>query len=101
MAYKLKYASSSYSCSKALLGTIESDVSGKFGRWEKERFRAEKLAVMSAKYKGIKNILDIGGGNLLASSYFVKGFIVDVCDFDSSPYISKEALKKSLELIAL
>ena len=42
VAYKLKYASSSYSCSKALLGTIESDVSGKFGRWEKERFRAEK-----------------------------------------------------------
>ena len=33
VAYKLKYASSSYSCSKALLGTIESDVSGKFGRW--------------------------------------------------------------------
>lgn len=96
VAYKLKYASSSYSCSEALLGTIESDVSGKFGRWEKEKFRAEKLAVMSANCKGIKHILDIGGGNLLASSYFVrKGFIVDVCDFDSSPYISKEALKKS------
>ena len=96
MTYKFKYASSSYSSSEPSLGTIESDVSGKFGRWEKEKFRAEKLAIMSSSYKGIKRILDIGGGNLLASSFFVeRGFIVDVCDFDSSPYISKEALKKS------
>ena len=96
VAYGFHYASSSYSCSEAALGTIESDVSGKFGRWKKEKFRAEKLALMSAKYKDIKNVLDIGGGNLLASSFFVEqGFIVDVCDFETSPYITKEALVSS------
>ena len=94
--YKLKYASSSYNCSNASLGTIESDVSGKFGRWKQERFRAEKLAYLVNDYKDIRNILDIGGGNLLAASFFVNnGFCVDVSDFDTSPYITKDALKKS------
>tara|TARA_Y100000739_G_scaffold228802_1_gene241528 strand:+ start:218 stop:1072 length:855 start_codon:yes stop_codon:yes gene_type:complete len=94
--YEYPYFSSSYSCSNASLGTIESDVSGKYGRWKKEKFRAEKLALLISNFKSIKNILDIGGGNLLASSFFVNnGFIVDVCDFETSPYLTKEALKNS------
>lgn len=43
------------------LGTIEADVSGKFGRWRRESFRAERLAELAAQVVRPKQILDIGG----------------------------------------
>lgn len=70
------------------LGTIEADVSGKFGRWRPEPFRAERLAQLACKVVEPKQVLDVGGGNLRAADFFsAKGSEVDVCDFESSPYL--------------
>ncbi len=91
--YDLNYSSSSYSASGASLGTIEADVSGKFGRWASESFRAEKLARVCSATNTIKTVLDVGGGNLLASSYFSsRGMSVDVSDYGTSPYLTSAAL---------
>ena len=91
--YDLKYFSSSVDKTNAELGTVESDVSGKFGRWNSEPFRSSKLAEIVNLYSGINSVLDIGAGNLLASSFFVNsGKLVDICDFEDSVYISEKAL---------
>jgi SAM-dependent methyltransferase len=96
IAYDIPYISSSIITTKPLLGTIESDVSGKYGRWNKENFRAEKLANISLQFSDITKILDIGGGNLLASSFYTKnGKVVDVCDFATSPYLESHSVKDS------
>ena len=94
--YKFEYRSSSLETSDPRLGTIEADAAGHYGRWRKESFRAEKLAVLCSSIPKVNKILDVGGGNLLAASYFSElGYDVDVSDFGTSPYISDEALETS------
>jgi SAM-dependent methyltransferase len=91
--YSFNYVSSSHATAEPALGTIEMDVSGRFGRWKSEQFRAEKLAMLCASLSEIDTVLDVGGGNLLASSFFAnKGFTVDISDFGSSPYLTPDAL---------
>ena len=70
--YKVPYISSSLINTSPILGTVESDASGKYGRWAVEDFRAKKLAELSLRSAKFDSVLDIGGGNLLASSFFVK-----------------------------
>lgn len=94
--YDTPYVSSTITKISPELGTIEADAAGKFGRWAKEEFRAKRLAQMVTRIKPNATLLDVGGGNLLAASYFVQqGFIVDVCDFSSSPYFSEDSIIKS------
>lgn len=94
--YSSLYASSAVPSQMPVLGTIEADVSGKYGRWIDEPFRAYKLALLAAKHQNIRTILDVGAGNLLASSFFAaKGKIVDICEFESSPYLTQAALSNS------
>lgn len=96
VAYDLPYVSSSIVNTHPFLGTIEQDVSGKFGRWKQEAFRAKKLADMAIASLRFNNVLDVGGGNLLAASYFVEhGKIVDVNDYETSPYLEGENIAKS------
>ncbi len=96
VTYDFNYISSAVNGQKAILGTVEADVSGRFGRWAKEDFRAQKLAQLSTQAISNGSILDVGGGNLLAASFFAnKKFEVDVCDFGTSPYLSNDALKNS------
>lgn len=96
VSYDSTYVSSSIVSTHSSLGTLESDVSGKYGRWEKEEFRAFKLAQLSMNCTSISSVLDVGGGNLLAASYFVEnGKNVDVSDFSTSPYLTDGAIKQS------
>lgn len=94
--YDLPYVSSSVVNTRPCLGTVEQDVSGKFGRWEQEAFRAKKLADIALKLCCFDSVLDVGAGNLLAASYFVQnGKVVDVNDFETSPYMKTEAVSIS------
>jgi SAM-dependent methyltransferase len=93
--YGFRYKSSAVD-HKAELGTIEADVSGRFGRWKSEPFRASKLSQMVSKLKDINSILDVGGGNLLAANFFVsQNLKVDVCDFSNSVYLELSKLSES------
>ena len=60
--YDFNYTSSAVNSQKAVLGTVEADVSGRFGRWAKEDFRAQKLAQLSIKAISNGSVLDVGGG---------------------------------------
>lgn len=93
--YNLLYWSSAVLPTKAKLGTIESDTFGDYGRFAKEPFRASKLAIIiNLPLKS--SILDVGGGNLLAASYFSnRGYVVDVIDKITSPYLTLDLIKKS------
>ncbi len=94
--YSFSYTSSAYETSLPQLGTIEADAAGRFGRWNKEKFRAEKLALLCSQLPSVQDIIDVGGGNLLAASYFSElNFNVDVSDFGTSPYLTPEALSQS------
>jgi len=94
--YNIPYISSTMVCTEPALGTIEADATGRFGRWEPEEFRAKKLASIAVSSAQFKTVLDIGGGNLLASAYFVNnGKTVDVCDFSTSPYLNKTSIQES------
>lgn len=94
--YNLPYVSSSVVNTKPYLGTLEQDVSGKLGRWAQEAFRAKKLADIALKEFSFESVLDVGAGNLLAASYFVDhGKIVDVNDYEKSPYLNAEAVTLS------
>ena len=94
--YDNLYRSSTVTTSNPSLGTIEADASGRYGRWAREPFRAYKLAVLASNIPQLNTVLDVGAGNLLASSYFSKnGKTVDICDFETSPYLSDNAIAKS------
>ena len=94
--YKVPYISSSLINTSPFLGTVESDASGKYGRWAVDDFRAKKLAELSLRSAKFDSVLDIGGGNLLASSFFVKNNKeVDVSDFSSSPYLEAHSIRES------
>lgn len=96
VAYNNPYISSSVINTKPILGTIEQDVAGRFGRWKQEDFRAKKLADLCVSKLGINTVLDVGGGNFLAASYFVNnGKTVDVSDYDTSPYLESHSIEAS------
>ena len=62
VAYDYPYISSSIINTKPSLGTIQQDVSGRFGRWKQEDFRAKKLADLCLGKQNINTVLDVGGG---------------------------------------
>ncbi len=96
VVYNNPYISSSVINTKPTLGTIEQDVAGRFGRWKQEDFRAKKLADLCISKLDINTVLDVGGGNLLAASYFVSnGKTVDVSDYDTSPYLESHSIEAS------
>ena len=66
--YDFNYIRSAVNGQKAILGTLEANVSGRFGRWAKEDFRAQKLAQLSIQAISNGSILDVGGGNLFCFS---------------------------------
>jgi len=86
--YLANYKSSAVETDNPVLGTIEKDAAGHFGRFVKEDFRAFELAAY-VLHDQPKSLLDVGAGNLLAASYFSHhGILTDICDFESSPYFS-------------
>jgi len=93
--YDLNYQSTARPIGEASLGTVESDSAGRYGRWAPEAFRASKLAEIATR-GNLQSVLDVGGGNLLAASYFAgKGLQVDVSDYSTSPYLSPSALEQA------
>lgn len=83
--YDLIYKSSTTNC-KAELGTIEKDISGLSGSFEKENLRGEKILNKFLTLK-FDNILDIGAGALQHTEVFLNnGKIVDICDYGNSVY---------------
>ena len=97
-----KYHSSTCHFETASLGTIESDVSGFYGRFKSEPFRGFKLANLVSELE-IKTILDVGGGDFKAASFFSSlGITVDVNDFITSPYMQNNLAKlKDLSKVRL
>ena len=65
--YSFSYTSSAYETSLPQLGTIEADAAGRFGRWNKEKFRAEKLALLCSQLPSVQDIIDVGGGQFTCS----------------------------------
>lgn len=86
--YDLIYKSSTSNC-KAELGTIEKDISGLFGSFEKENLRGEKILNKFLELK-FDNVLDIGAGSLQHAEVFLNnGKNVDICDYGNSVYYDK------------
>jgi len=56
VAYDLKYISTLKSPKKAVLGTIEADAAGKYGRWNSENYRAERFSQLIANHMKSKNL---------------------------------------------
>ena len=91
--YNLNYHSSTVHCT-ADLGTIEKDVSGLFGKFDKEVFRGKKIFDLFIK-KDFQTVLDIGAGKMEATEEFIKnGKHVDICDFDDSLYFQNTTCDK-------
>jgi 2-dehydro-3-deoxyphosphooctonate aldolase (KDO 8-P synthase) len=83
--YNFIYKSSTTKC-KAELGTIEKDISGLLGSFEKENLRGEKILNKFLELK-FDNVLDIGAGALQHTEVFLRnGKMVDVCDYGNSIY---------------
>lgn len=92
--YILNYDSSTIENTKAYLGTIEKDVSGFNGKFEKEKLRSEKILDIFLKLD-FNTVLDIGAGSLEHSEVFVNNNkIVDICDYGNSIYYKK---RKTIE----
>lgn len=86
--YNLTYNSSTTNCI-AELGTIEKDVSGFIGVFEKENLRAEKILNNFLELE-MNEILDIGAGGLQHTEVFLnRNKIVDICDYGNSVYYDK------------
>ena len=87
--YNVDYISSTVS-KKAVLGTIEKDISGYYGKFQKEPVRGYKILekMLTLKYK---NVLDIGAGSLEHSKIFLENKkIVDICDYGNSIYYNNK-----------
>jgi 2-dehydro-3-deoxyphosphooctonate aldolase (KDO 8-P synthase) len=83
--YAVNYNSSTIN-TKALLGTIESDVSGFNGNFEKETVRGYKI-ISKLLELPFNTVLDIGAGALEHSKIFMENTkIVDICDYGNSVY---------------
>jgi len=91
-AVRSEYWSSTVPSQQAILGTIEADASGDFGRWAKEPFRASRFADYLCTFHDFASVLDVGAGDRIASAFFRgKGKTVLAVDFDTSPYIKGKA----------
>lgn len=90
-SYKLNYSSSSIGEKvQAVLGTIEADMSGNFGRFNSENLRGEKILNKFLE-QNFTTVLDIGAGELQHSKVFVDaGKTVDICDYGNSVYYKRK-----------
>lgn len=87
-----EYWSSTVGRTFSKLGTIEADVSGEFGRWEREDFRASQFARFVAKCVEFESVLDVGPGDFAALSFFSGlGKKCSACEFPDSPYFREES----------
>lgn len=89
--YHITYSSTSLKKSvQAELGTIESDMSGNFGRFDPEKLRGERILNKFLELD-FTTVLDIGAGELQHSKTFVdSGKTVDICDYGNSVYYKKK-----------
>lgn len=72
----------------AVLGTIENDVSGFNGSFEKEIMRGDKI-IEKFLQLNFTTVLDVGAGSLEHTNKFLNNNkIVDICDFGSSCYFN-------------
>lgn len=86
--YNFEYQLSTTNC-KAELGTIEKDISGLLGSFEKENLRGEKILNKFLELK-FDSVLDIGAGELKHTEVFINnGKFVDICDYGNSVYYDK------------
>lgn len=91
-ATRSDYKSSTVPRQQAILGTVEADASGDFGRWAKEPFRSFRFAEYLCNFHDFASVLDVGAGDRIASAFFQgKGKSVVAVDFDTSPYIEGRA----------
>jgi 2-dehydro-3-deoxyphosphooctonate aldolase (KDO 8-P synthase) len=87
--YNFVYKSSSIEC-KAVLGTIEKDISGYFGSFDQEKMRGYKILEKFLKLN-FNTVLDIGAGALVHTNEFIKsGKIIDICDYGNSCYFNNK-----------
>ena len=86
--YNTIYKSTTLDTTVAELGTIELDASGRYGKYETEKFRGGKIFDI-LKTKDFKTILDVGAGKLEAVDELIKlDKVVDICEFKDSWYLS-------------
>lgn len=86
--YDVNYNSSIINI-KAELGTIEKDVSGFIGSFDKEILRGEKILDKFINLK-FETVLDIGSGALEHTEVFINnGKNVDICNYGNSVYYCK------------
>jgi 2-dehydro-3-deoxyphosphooctonate aldolase (KDO 8-P synthase) len=87
--YDFLYSSSSI-IQKAVLGTIEKDISGFYNSFKKEYMRGYEILNKFLKLK-FNSVLDIGAGELLHTNEFIKNEkIVDICDYGNSIYFNNK-----------
>lgn len=87
--YDTTYHSTAVNSQPAVMGTIEKDASGDFGKHEKEVFRGKKIFNIF-KDKDFKTVLDVGAGKLEVTEELIKeGKIVDISEFEDSYYLNK------------
>ncbi|QKF94406.1 3-deoxy-8-phosphooctulonate synthase [Fadolivirus algeromassiliense] len=87
--YLIDYKSSTTN-TKAVLGTIEQDVSGFNGNFNKENVRGERILDMFLK-ENFSTVLDIGAGEMIHSKIMIEnGKVVDTCDYGNSVYYGKK-----------
>jgi SAM-dependent methyltransferase len=83
--YDIDYKSSTTSA-KATLGTIEADISGLCGTFEKEPIRGFKV-LEKFLMCDFNSVLDVGAGSLEHTQIFVNNRkTVDICDYGNSVY---------------
>ena len=89
--YNLMYTSSAFKTNKAILGTVENDAAGFYGKHYPEKFRGELILKEFCKFQ-FTSVLDIGAGELKATNEFLKlGKIVDVVELSNSYYFKKSS----------
>tara|TARA_R110000772_G_scaffold20466_1_gene56645 strand:- start:8489 stop:9259 length:771 start_codon:yes stop_codon:yes gene_type:complete len=92
IGYDTKFYSSSYKEPLTMLGTIEKDASGHFGKHTPEKFRGVKIFDIFKK-KNFKSVLDIGAGKMeVTEILFNMGKQVDVCEYEDSYYLSQSEI---------
>jgi SAM-dependent methyltransferase len=94
--YDLQYKSSACEPTIAVLGTIEKDSCGHFGKHLKEKFRGKQIFDIFVK-KDFDTVLDIGPGKLEAVEEFLNnGKTVDICEFEEGLYYNESTLEKDM-----
>ena len=86
--YDTVYSSTTVGQTSAILGTVEADASGNFGKFDEEIFRGEKIFNI-LKNKDFNTVLDVGAGKLEVVEELVKlNKTVDICELEDSYYLS-------------